>query len=136
MTAHIVNKSLDETKIPAKISKREVTGMLRNFLGYGGVIISDDMQMGAINNEYGLKDAIKMSLKAGVDMLMFANNVKDYDMVTASDVHEVIKGLVMEGILSKEQIESSYQRIMKLKMEFLLLEEDFYKSLRNNIKSN
>jgi len=136
MTAHIVNKSLDQTKIPATLSKRVVTGMLREFLGFQGVVVSDDMQMGAIKNEYGIREAIRMSIDAGVDILMFANNVKDYDMVTSSDVHSLIKEMVEEGVISRERIFVSYSRIMNLKKKFKLLDEEYYKALKNKLKAH
>lgn len=135
MTAHIVNKSLDGSKNPATLSKRIVTGMLRDFLGFEGVIISDDMQMGAINNEYGLREAIRLSIDAGVDMLMFANNVNDYNMVTASTVHAIIKDLFFEGIVTRERIYQSYKRIMKLKVETGLCDENYYRSLKNKLRA-
>lgn len=135
MTAHIVNKSLDNSKNPATLSRRIVTGMLRDFLGFQGVIISDDMQMGAINNEYGLREAIRLSIEAGVDMLMFANNVQDYNMVSASTVHAIIKDLLFEGIITRERIYASYKRIMKLKVETGLCDEDYYRSLKNKLRA-
>ncbi|WP_424962704.1 glycoside hydrolase family 3 protein [Ekhidna sp.] len=135
MTAHIVNQSLDATKNPATLSKRIVTGMLRDFLGFDGVIISDDMQMGAINNEYGLREAIRLSIEAGVDMLMFANNVKDYNMVSASTVHAIIKDLLFEGIITRDRIYQSYKRIMKLKAETGLCDADYYRSLKNKLRA-
>lgn len=135
MTAHIVNQSLDATKNPATLSKRIVTGMLRDFLGFEGVIISDDMQMGAINNEYGLREAIRLSIVAGVDMLMFANNVKDYNMVSATTVHAIIKDLLFEGIVTRERIYQSYKRIMKLKAETGLCDADYYRSLKNKLRA-
>lgn len=135
MTAHIVNKTLDGEKNPATLSKRIVTGMLREFLEFDGVIISDDMQMGAINNEYGLREAIKLSLEAGVDMLMFANNVFDYERVSASTVHAIIKDLLFEGIVTRERIYDSYKRIMKLKAETGLCDEDYYRSLKNKLRA-
>lgn len=136
MTAHIVNSSLDRTQRPATLSKRIVTSMLRKFLGYQGVIISDDMQMGAIKNEYGLRESIRMSIDAGVDILMFANNVKDYDMISASTVHGLIKDLIFEGSISRERIYQSYTRISELKKEFGLMEEDFHKALRSKLKAH
>ena len=135
MTAHIVNSTLDKSKNPATLSKRIVTGMLRDFLGFEGVIISDDMQMGAINNEYGLREAIKLSLEAGVDMLMFANNVNDDDRVSASGIHAIIKDLLFEGIVTRERIYASYKRIMKLKGETGLCDEGYYRTLKNKLKA-
>ena len=134
MTAHIVNKSLDETKNPATLSKRVVTGLLRDFLHFEGVIISDDMQMGAITNEYGLREAIKMSLLAGVDILMFANNVRDDDRITATTIHAIIKDLLFEEIITRDRIKQSYERIIKLKMEAGLCDPNYFKSLKNKLK--
>ena len=134
MTAHIVNKSLDETKNPATLSKRVVTGLLRDFLHFDGVIISDDMQMGDISREYGLREAVKGSLLAGVDLLMFANNVNEAERVNASTIHAIIKDLVFEKIISRERIKASYDRIMKLKTEAGLLEPDYFKSLKSKLK--
>ena len=136
MTAHIVNRALDSSKVPATLSNSVVNGMLREFLGYDGVIISDDMQMGAIKNEYGLEEAISLSIEAGVDVIMFANNVQDYDMVTASSVHLIIKNLVLEGVISQDRIFQSYKRVSNLKGKYGLLEEGFYKSLKNKLKAN
>ena len=133
MTAHIINSTLDNTKIPATLSKKVITGMLRGLLKYDGVIISDDMQMGAINNEYGLKESIRMSIDAGVDILMFANNVKDYNMVTATQVHDIIRELIKEGSISEIQISKSYNRIMQLKEETGLLEVDYFSALKNKL---
>ncbi|WP_462253941.1 glycoside hydrolase family 3 protein [Ekhidna sp.] len=135
MTAHIVNKTLDDTKNPATLSKQIVTGMLREFLNFDGVIISDDMQMGAINNEFGLREAIKLSIEAGVDMLMFANNVSANNRISASTVHAIIKDLLFEGIITRERIYESYQRIIKLKAETGLCDEGYYRSLKNKLRA-
>ncbi|MEM9337228.1 MAG: glycoside hydrolase family 3 N-terminal domain-containing protein [Bacteroidota bacterium] len=135
MTAHIVNQTLDGSKSPATLSKRVVTGLLRDFLNFKGVIISDDMQMGAIRNEYGLREAIHLSIKAGVDILMFANNVNDYELVRPSTVHSIIKDLLFEGVISRERIHESYLRIMKLKGGLGLTTEDYYRSLRVRLKA-
>lgn len=134
MTAHIVNQSLDGSKNPATLSRKIVTGMLRNFLNFDGVIISDDMQMGAIDNEFGIREAIRLSLEAGVDMLMFANNVSDENRISASTIHAIIKDLLFEKVITRDRIYESYQRIMKLKSEIGLLEDDYHRNLRNSLK--
>lgn len=113
MTAHIFNAKLDST-YPATLSKPTITGILRNRLGFDGVVISDDLMMGAIRKEYGLKTTIKQALLAGVDILSFANNsVYDADIVPKA--HQIIKGLIEEGEISRERIDQSYGRILKLK---------------------
>ncbi|MEM7297496.1 MAG: glycoside hydrolase family 3 N-terminal domain-containing protein, partial [Bacteroidota bacterium] len=134
MTAHIVNSTLDRSKNPATLSKKVVTGLLRDFLKYNGVIISDDMQMGAIDNEYGIKEAVRLSIEAGVDILMFANNVIDENRVSSTTIHNLIKDLVKEEVISQERIASSYARIMKLKQEFGLTEEGYFKALKAKLR--
>ena len=92
-----------------------MTGILRDFMGYKEVIFSDDMQMYAISKNYGFETAIKLAILAGVDVLMFANNVNPKDRISATEVHAIIKKLVTGGQVSSERINESYQRIMVLK---------------------
>jgi beta-N-acetylhexosaminidase len=115
MTAHIVNRKLDSTSLPATLSKKIVTDLLRNEIGFEGVIFSDDMQMHAISKHYGLENAIKMCILAGVDVLLFGNNVNATDRITASEIHAIIKKLVLSGEISEERVHESFVRIMLLK---------------------
>jgi beta-N-acetylhexosaminidase len=74
------------------------------------------MQMGAISKNYGFENAIELAINAGVDVLMFANNVgNDQKMITASEVHAVIKKMVKKKKISRERIDDAFVRIMKLK---------------------
>ncbi len=113
MTAHIFNANLD-VNYPATLSNNIMTGILRNQLQFDGVIISDDMNMKAISDFYGLETAIELAINAGVDIIMFANNIS-YDENIASKAISIIKQLINEGKISKERIDESYNRIMKLK---------------------
>ncbi len=113
MTAHIFNSNLDP-KYPATLSKNIITGILRDQLGYDGVVISDDMQMGAIRNDYGYEQAVELAINAGVDILAIANNLV-YDPEIGARTVALIKQMVADGRVSPERIEQSYQRIMKLK---------------------
>lgn len=113
MTAHIFNKHIDP-QYPATLSKPTITGILRDSLGFDGVVMSDDMMMGAIRKEYGLKTAIKRAILAGDDILSFANN-SIYDPQIVPKAHHIIKKMVQDGEISRKRIDRSYQRIMKLK---------------------
>ncbi|MGM0546366.1 MAG: glycoside hydrolase family 3 protein [Bacteroidota bacterium] len=113
MTAHIFNDNLD-SKLPATLSKPTITDLLRNDLGFDGVVISDDMMMGAIRNEYGLETAIYNALHAGVDILTFGNNLV-FDPEIVPKAHRIIKKLVEDGKISEQRIDQSYHRVMKLK---------------------
>ncbi len=121
MTAHIVNRTLDPSKLPATLSYPIVTELLRNILGYDGVVTSDDMQMRAISKEYGVEEAIKLSVNAGVDMIMYCNNVPGSENSYAEKIHAIIKAHVLSGAIDRERIEESYERIMKLKKQLGLL---------------
>jgi len=116
MTAHLVNRNWDSTALPGTLSHNVVSGMLRNLLGYEGVVFSDDMQMHAISKNYGFEKSLELAINAGVDVVMYGNNVDaKLRPVTATEVHAAIKQLVLEGKISRARIDEAYKRIMKLK---------------------
>jgi beta-N-acetylhexosaminidase len=113
MTAHVFITNLDD-QYPATLSQATITGILREELNYDGVVISDDMQMGAIIDHYGFEMAIRKAIEAGVDILVFANN-SVYEEDVARRAIEVIRELVQAGTISEERIDESYRRIYRLK---------------------
>jgi beta-N-acetylhexosaminidase len=113
MTAHIFNSKLDAT-YPATLSHAIITGILREKLGYEGVVISDDMQMRAIAKEYDFEVAVQRAIEAGVDILAIANNLAYREDLAVRTV-TLIRTLVETGVISAERIDQSYQRIMRLK---------------------
>ena len=114
MTAHVFHAGLDSL-YPATLSKAIVGGLLRGELGFRGVVISDDMQMKAIADRYGLEKAIFQAIDAGVDILLFGNNTSEYDPQIAEKATRIIRKLVDEGAVPPERIDQSYRRIMALK---------------------
>jgi beta-N-acetylhexosaminidase len=117
MTAHIVNENLDRNKLPATLSKKVITDLLRKDLKFNGVVFSDDMNMKAISAEYGLKESIEMSINAGVDVLLFSGKINGVTPNGATDIVNIILRLMKEGKISKERINASYGRIIKMKAE-------------------
>lgn len=114
MTAHVYNENLDT--LPATLSKKIMNDILREDLGWEGIIISDDMHMGAIAKHYGLETAIEKAINAGVDILMFSNNSRDfYDVQAATKAVGIIKQLLKEGKITEAQIDNSYKKIKALK---------------------
>ena len=113
MTAHVFNGKLDPVW-PATLSRKTLTDLLRQEMGFTGVVISDDMQMRAIADRYGLETAIRQAILAGVDILLFANN-SVYEEDIAARVAAMIRTLVEKGEIPRERIDASYGRIMKLK---------------------
>ena len=117
MTAHIVNCNLDKKCLPATLSYDIITGLLRDSMGFKGVVITDDMQMHAITKHYGLEHSVKLAILAGVDILLFSNNIPGSGEHQATVVHRLIKDLVTSGEISESRIKESYERIVRLKKQ-------------------
>ena len=115
MTAHIVNRELDAAGRPATLSPDIVTGLLREELGFAGVVISDDMQMGAIVAEYGLAEA---AVNAGVDIVLLANQQGDYDTAPVYQVRDALLAAVADGTIPQARIAEANDRIRRLKEEY------------------
>jgi beta-N-acetylhexosaminidase len=113
MTAHVFNADLDADH-PATLSYPTITTILREELGYDGVVISDDMQMGAIADHYGFETAVRMAIEAGADVLAFANNSVYEEDVTARAAAQLVR-LVETGSIDEARIDASYRRIQRLK---------------------
>ena len=114
MVAHVFNRRLDKN-YPASLSRNVVTGLLRNKLGYRGVVISDDMQMGAISKHYELEDAIRLSINAGVDMLLFGNQLDPSNEVSLAELVGTTRKLVREGKIKVRKINDANRRIDRMK---------------------
>jgi len=124
MTAHVMNKNLDPD-FPATLSKEIITNILRKKLGFQGIIFSDDMQMKAVNATYGFEAILKNAIHAGVDVLVFGNNL-EYDERIPSKAIAAITKLVEEGEISRDRIEQSYERIQKIKEGLLVTDKKYF----------
>jgi beta-N-acetylhexosaminidase len=114
MTAHVFNAHLDPV-YPATLSHSVITGLLRGELGYDGVIISDDMQMGAIRDHFGLERSVELAINAGADIIALANQTSNYDPLLHEEAFTAIEQAVAGGRISPERISESHRRIMQLK---------------------
>ncbi len=115
MSAHIVNRQLDPRGYPGTLSSRMIDSLLRKTLRYEGVVFSDDMQMQAITKQYGLEEAIKLAINAGIDVMCFSNNIQGSEERTVDKVHSIIRTLVQSGQIKQERIDASFNRILTLK---------------------
>lgn len=120
MTAHVMNSNLDE-ELPATLSRNVQTGLLREDIGFRGMLFSDDMQMDAIRSYYGLEFSIEHALNAGVDMLIFANN-SVYHPDIVPDAVQIIVNLIESGAVSETRVNEAYERVMETKRQLGLLE--------------
>ena len=114
MVAHVINRQLDT--LPASLSPKVIRGLLRDSLGFQGVIITDDLAMGAIAKQYGLEETLRLAILAGSDLLCLSNNGSaPYDPDLVPKAVEAIEQMVADGRLSAEDIHTSAERIRKLK---------------------
>lgn len=114
MTAHIVNRQLDKSGLPATLSHTILTGILRNQLHFKGVIITDDLHMKAIADNYTLEKALVLTINAGADMLIFGNNLGQ-KAEDPAHIIDIIEARVRTGEISEDRINEAYQRIVGLK---------------------
>ncbi len=115
MTAHVINRQLDPSGLPASLSPR-ITSYLRDTLDFQGVIVTDDLAMGAITSQYSLEQTVRMALEAGADLLCLSNNGgHGYDPDIVPKVVKTIKKLVADGTISEDRIQQSARRILTLK---------------------
>ncbi len=119
MTAHVVYPALSGDGQAATFSYEIVTGLLREEMGFEGVILSDAMSMGAVLEQFPLEVAVERAIVAGVDMLTFGRGVSPEDQLAA--ISHVVR-LVQLGILDEARIDESARRILALKARYGLLD--------------
>lgn len=115
MISHVFNKNLDDT-FPASMSYKTVTELLRKKMGFDGLIITDDMQMKAITDNWGFDEAIINSINAGCDIIILGNNL-EYDKDIAQKFNDIVFNAVQEGKITQKRIDDSYYRIIAKKAQ-------------------
>ena len=113
MAAHVFNRNLDPD-LPSSLSPRVIDGLLRTEMGWDGVVISDDLQMRAVNDGRGMEELVRLAILAGNDILLFGNNL-EYRENLQRDVLRAVLDLVQRGEIDPERIERSWQRIERLR---------------------
>lgn len=113
MSAHVFNSHLD-AQLPSTLSRLVITGLLRERLGFSGVVLSDDMEMKAISSRYGIEHSIPAAINAGIDLLCFGNNMS-YDPDIGPKAVGIIERAVRDGLIPESRIDESCVRILALK---------------------
>ena len=117
MIAHILLPKVDGEN-PSSLSKIIITGILRKELNFNGIIITDDMTMGAIVKNYNIGEAAIKSVVAGTDIVLVCHG---YDNEVA--VINALKNAVSKGDIKVENIDQSVYRILSLKQKYNLKDE-------------
>lgn len=115
MVSHILLPKIDKNN-PATMSKAIVSDILRSNLAFNGVVITDDMTMGAIVQNYSIENAAIKSIDAGVDIIMVCHQYKNIK----STIEAIKKAVNIDKTISEERIDESVYRILKLKEKYNL----------------
>ncbi|WP_028021871.1 glycoside hydrolase family 3 N-terminal domain-containing protein [Enterovibrio calviensis] len=125
MTSHILYPQLDDQS-PATLSSTILQNVLRQDMGFEGIIISDSMNMGAIQNHYAPVDAAVQAMKAGITMIMLSEEHYDHSDAYLDKQLAMIHGLmdaVESGELSESVIDDAVSRVVSFKLEKLVPQE-------------
>lgn len=114
MTAHIMLPQIDK-EYPATMSKKILTDLLRDEMGYKGVIITDDLEMQAISKNWDLGEAAIKSVEAGADILLVCHTIENQQKV----YNALVQG-VNDGKIDENRIDESVRRILRLKYQYKL----------------
>ena len=114
MTAHVLYRALDD-QLPATLSPVIITRLLREQMGYDGVVLTDDLEMHAIVDHYGPGDAAVRAVLAGCDVLLIC---KERDREVAA--FEAVEKAVASGTIDMERLDQSVARIQRVKQRYLL----------------
>lgn len=112
MVAHILLPELDQTN-PSSMSKAVMTDLLRKQLRFKGVIITDDMTMGAITEHFDIGQAAVESVKAGSDIILVGHDYNNVVKIISS-----LKTTVQNGEISEQRLNESIERIIQLKRNY------------------
>ena len=114
MSAHILFPKIEKDRIPATMSKKILTDLLRKEMGFEGLILTDCLEMQAIKKFYGVEEGALAALKAGADIIMISH--------TPSYFHKVISRIeaaINDGSIVAESIKESAERILSYKDKYL-----------------
>ncbi len=110
MSAHVLLPEMEPKKIPATLSHKVLTGLLKNKMGFNGLVITDCMEMEAIATYYGSEIASVMAINAGADIICISHT-KEIQIRCV----DAIKKAVLDGGISEERINQSVEKILEIK---------------------
>ena len=115
MSAHVVFPALEPDRVPSTVSRRVMTGLLREEMGFDGLIISDAMEMKAVMDLFGIADGVRRALVAGVDISLVCHSPEQ-----AADAAMYVARRVQDGAFSEENIEEHFRRVTSYKKRYAL----------------
>lgn len=113
MVGHILLPKID-SKYPSSMSYEIVTNILRKDLGFNGLVVSDDMTMGAITENYSIEEASIKAINAGVDLLLVCQKYENTE-----NVLKALKEAALNGTISKERLDNALYNIISIKEKYI-----------------
>ena len=118
MIGHLAVPSITGNNVPASLSKELVTGLLKEELGYNGLVVTDALNMGALTKYYSQEEVYVKAIEAGVDILLMPSSSRK--------ALSAIKNAISEGVISVERIDESVRKILRLKYKYINNDYDTY----------
>lgn len=119
MTAHVIVRSVDANR-PATLSRKVIGGILRERMGFDGIVISDAMTMAAIRDRWGIAEAARLAAAAGVDVIL-----SDGSFVDHLAVRDALLSAVRNGKISNKRLERSARRVLTAKCRYGAFDKRF-----------
>ena len=116
MTAHILYPEIEKTGMPATLSPFFLTDLLRDRLGFDGIVITDDMEMHAISKNHDIGEAAVKAFNAGSDIILVSSYGK-----AVKQIFNALMKAVESGTISTERLDVSVKRIMELKLRYKIM---------------
>ena len=110
MGGHLTLRALDPSGAPVTVSRPILEGVLRERMGYRGVIMTDDLDMGAIRQNYDQREAVIRSIEAGNDIIMLSNSAAP-DPELPQRIVDWVVAAISEGRLTEARIDASVARL-------------------------
>ncbi|WP_145148925.1 beta-N-acetylhexosaminidase [Paenibacillus xylanexedens] len=101
MTAHVIFPAIEPEPIPATLSRKVLTGLLREEMGFEGIIITDCLEMHAISKPYGVAEAAIRAVEAGADLILVSHTLQDQVAAVEAIIEAVRTGRISEEIINK-----------------------------------
>ena len=117
MLGHLFNTRLDRHH-PASLSEKVIDGLLRQQMHFDGLVITDDLQMRAITDHYGLDEAVVLALGAGADQIILGNNLA-YEADILTRMITAVRNGLDSGRLTETRLRETLERIARIKGEVL-----------------
>ena len=109
----------DGDRLPASLSAKAINALrAKGYIGFRGVVVSDDLEMGAVQFDFSLEERVVMAVNAGIDLLVFSN-IKSNDPELGAKIHGIIADAVHSGRIKRERIEEAYGRILRFKRRLM-----------------